>query len=142
MLFPICHVASHLMFTTDSLSRSRAHLWPLQTSHTEDRVCPAGCQPHTFPLLQPWLWKRVGSWDHQLNGHEFEQTLGDREGQGSLACHTPWGHKERLNHNPWSPEREQGKKGEKPCLKRYLPRSSPDKSLKFQELVKYQRNHI
>ena len=25
-------------------------------------------------------------WHHQLNGHEFEQTEGDREGQGSLAC--------------------------------------------------------
>ena len=25
-------------------------------------------------------------WDHQLNGHEFEQTPGDSEGQGSLAC--------------------------------------------------------
>ena len=31
---------------------------------------------------------------HQLNGHEFEQTSGDREGQGSLACCSPWGHKE------------------------------------------------
>ena len=33
-------------------------------------------------------------WHHQLNGHEFEQTLGDREVQGSLACCGPWGHKE------------------------------------------------
>ena len=31
---------------------------------------------------------------HQLNGNEFEQTLGDSEGQGSLACCSPWGHKE------------------------------------------------
>ena len=31
---------------------------------------------------------------HQLNGHEFEQTPGDSEGQGSLACCGPWGHKE------------------------------------------------
>ena len=28
----------------------------------------------------------VVGWHHQLNGHEFEQTLGDSEGQGSLAC--------------------------------------------------------
>ena len=39
----------------------------------------------------------------RLNGHEFEQTQGDSEGQGSLACCCPWGHKEldateRLNH--------------------------------------------
>ena len=31
-------------------------------------------------------------WHHWLNGHEFEQTLGDSEGQGSLACCSPWGH--------------------------------------------------
>ena len=33
-------------------------------------------------------------WHHQLNGHEFEQTQRDNEGQGSLACCTPWGRKE------------------------------------------------
>ena len=33
-------------------------------------------------------------WHHQLNGHQFEQTLGDSEGQGSLECCSPWGHKE------------------------------------------------
>ena len=43
-------------------------------------------------------------WHHQLNEHEFEQTPGDGEGQGSLACCSPWGHKEldmteRLNNN-------------------------------------------
>ena len=30
----------------------------------------------------------------QLNGHEFEQTLGDSKGQGRLACCIPWGCKE------------------------------------------------
>ena len=43
-------------------------------------------------------------WHHQLKGHEFEHTPGDGEGQGSLACCSPWGHKEsnmteRLNDN-------------------------------------------
>ena len=38
------------------------------------------------------------------NGHEFEQTLGDNGGQGSLVCCSPWGHKEtdtteQLNSN-------------------------------------------
>ena len=42
-------------------------------------------------------------WHHQLSGQEFEQTLGDGKGQGSLACSSPWGHKElntteRLNN--------------------------------------------
>ena len=31
---------------------------------------------------------------HQVNGHEFEQTPGDCEGQGRLACCSPWGCKE------------------------------------------------
>ena len=33
-------------------------------------------------------------WHHWLDGHEFEQTLGDGEGQESLQCFSPWGHKE------------------------------------------------
>ena len=33
-------------------------------------------------------------WHHRLNGHEFEQAPGDGEGQGSLACCGPGGHKE------------------------------------------------
>ena len=43
-------------------------------------------------------------WHHQLDGHEFEQTLEDGEGQESLLCCSPWAHKEsdmteRLNNN-------------------------------------------
>ena len=43
-------------------------------------------------------------WHHQLSGLEFEQSLGDSEGQGSLVCCIPWNHKEsdktqRLNNN-------------------------------------------
>ena len=30
-------------------------------------------------------------WHHQLNGPEFEQALGDGEGQGNLVCCSPWG---------------------------------------------------
>ena len=33
-------------------------------------------------------------WHRRLNGHEFEQTLGDSERQRSLVCASPWGHKE------------------------------------------------
>ena len=61
---------------------------------------------------RPWCWERLKAgeegdemvgWHHQLNGHEFEQALGD-EGQGSLACCSPWGRKEygrtvQLNNN-------------------------------------------
>ena len=43
-------------------------------------------------------------WYHRLNGHEFEQTLGDGDGQGGLECCSPRGRKqsarnERLNNN-------------------------------------------
>ena len=47
------------------------------------------------------------AWHHQLNGHEFEYTPGVGDGQGSLACCSPWGRKElytteRLNStNEW-----------------------------------------
>ena len=33
-------------------------------------------------------------WHHRLDGHEFEQSPGDVEVQGSLACCSPWGRKE------------------------------------------------
>ena len=43
-------------------------------------------------------------WHLQFNGHDFEQTQGDSEGQGSLVCCNPWGLKEsdmtkQLNNN-------------------------------------------
>ena len=33
-------------------------------------------------------------WNHQLNGHEFEQATGVGDGQGGLACCNSWGLKE------------------------------------------------
>ena len=63
----------------------------------------------------PGFWERLkageerddrdemAGWHHQLNGHEFAQSLGDGEGQGSLACCSLWDYKEldttdRLNN--------------------------------------------
>ena len=37
-------------------------------------------------------------WHQQLNGHEFEQTLGDSKEQGSLACYNTWGIIKRVGH--------------------------------------------
>ena len=54
---------------------------------------------------RPWCWERLRAggegddrgWDGSMasltHGHEFEQALGDGEGQGSLACCSPWGRK-------------------------------------------------
>ena len=33
-------------------------------------------------------------WHHRLDGHKFEHTVGVGDGQGGLACCSPWGHKE------------------------------------------------
>ena len=38
--------------------------------------------------------KEMVGWHHQFNGHGFGWTPGDSEGQGSLACCSPWGFKE------------------------------------------------
>ena len=43
----------------------------------------------------------VGS-HHRLDEHEFEQTPRDSEGQWSLACCSPWGHKERTQLSDWT----------------------------------------
>ena len=56
-----------------------------------------------------WRWEEKGmtedemvGWHHWLSGDEFEQTLGDSEGQGSLACCSPWGCKESDMIEQWS----------------------------------------
>ena len=46
----------------------------------------------------------MAGWHHQCNEHELGQTLGDGEGQGSLACCSPWSCEEwemtgQLNNN-------------------------------------------
>ena len=56
---------------------------------------------------QDWRQEEKGTaedemvgWYHQLDGHEFEQAPGVGDGQGSLACCSPWGHK-KLNTTAW-----------------------------------------
>ena len=50
------------------------------------------------------MTEEMAGWHHQLNGYEFEQALGDSEGQEILACCSPWDSKESdttewLNNN-------------------------------------------
>ena len=45
---------------------------------------------------------------NSINGHEFEQTLGDNEGQGSLACCSPCGHKEERSEERRVGQEEKG----------------------------------
>ena len=62
----------HLMGRTDSLEKT------LMLGKIEGR------------RRRGWQYEMVG-WHHWLNGHEFEQALGAGDGQGSLACCSPWG---------------------------------------------------
>ena len=73
----------HLMRRTDSLEKT------LMLGKTEDR------------RRRGWQDEMVG-WHHRLNGYEFEQTLGDGEGQGSLVCCSPWGHKCLTQLSDWT----------------------------------------
>ena len=61
----------------------------------------------------PWFWERLGAgegddrgWDGWMaspfNWHEFEQALGVGDRQGSLACWSPWGHKESDMTESWT----------------------------------------
>ena len=66
----------HLMWRTDSLEKTLMREWDWsweEKGTTEDEM--VGCH-------------------HWLNGHEFEQAPGVGDGQGSLACCSPWGRKE------------------------------------------------
>ena len=63
-----------------------------------------------------WRWEEKGmtegvmvGWHHWLSGHEFEQALGDGGGQGSLACCSPWSHKEL--DTTWVTEQQQHSSG-------------------------------
>ena len=79
------------------------------------RAAPVSSSPgdsNQKPRLSPlnhgkWLLPSKGmtkdemvGWHHRLDGHEFEQALGIGDGQGSLACCHPCGHKE-LDTTEW-----------------------------------------
>ena len=52
----------------------------------------------------------IVGWHHRFNGHEFEQTQGDSEGQGSLACCRPCGHRES-DRTEWLNNNDKSTKG-------------------------------
>ena len=74
----------------------------------------------------------MAGWHHLLDGHEFEQAPGVGDGQGSLVCCSPWGHREwdttkRLNNN-----RETNTRGNAGFRRRGRKRPTP--SLQTQRL--------
>ena len=87
--------------------------WALGNITTNKASGGNGSPARLFPPDAGKLWRqeekgttedKMVGWHHWLNGHEFEQTPGDSEGQGSLVCCSPWDCKElnmteQLNKN-------------------------------------------
>ena len=79
------------------IKKNRSHVWVISydicliyfTYCDNLWVHPCCCRWHYFVFL--WL---SSIHVHRLNGHEFEEALGAVDGQGSLACCSPWGRKE------------------------------------------------
>ena len=60
---------------------------------TDSRKDPGAGKNRMQEEKRPIEDEMVG-WHHRLDGHEFGQARGGGDGQGSLACCSPWGHKE------------------------------------------------
>ena len=94
----------HWIFTGRTHAESEAPiLWPPNVKSRFTRKDPDARKDRGQEEMGATEDKMVG-WHHWLNGHEFEQTLGDSEGQGSLPCCSLWGHGESditwwLNNN-------------------------------------------
>ena len=66
--------------------------------------------PFTVILSLPWSRQEetgttedeIVEWHHWLTSYEFEQILAHGEGQGSLACCSPWGHKVQTRLSNWT----------------------------------------
>jgi len=65
---------------------------------------------------------------HRLNGREFEQTLGEGEGQGSLVCCSPWGHKE-LDTTELNNSNDVNAKGKLPKMTKFGQNYNSDDTL-------------
>ena len=68
--------SGHLVWRTDSLEKT---------------LMPGKIEGRRRGGRQRMRWLE---WHHRLDGHELEQAPGVGDGQGSLACYSPWGHKE------------------------------------------------
>ena len=110
--FPHCQLPSHQQIQSTVTSRKRSQStqpWILFGSIVAEAEAPIFWPPDVKSQLtgkdpdaeKYWRQKEKGmaedemvGWHHWHNGHEFQQTLGDSEGQGNLSCYCPWDHKE------------------------------------------------
>ena len=68
------------------------HVWPLDAKRQLIRKDPDAGKD--WRQEEGTTEDKIVGWHHRLDGHGFEQALGDGEGRGSLPCCSPWGHKE------------------------------------------------
>ena len=76
-------------------------LWPLDVKNWLTGKDPDAGKDWRQEKKRMTETEKVG-WHHWLNGHEFEQTLGDGEGQGSLECCNQWVAKSRIQQSDWT----------------------------------------
>ena len=76
--------------------------WLSDKQQQKKKNPPTNAERHKRFRLHPWIGKIP--WSRKW--HEFEQTLGDSKGQGSLACCSIWGH--RVGHDLVSEQWQQG----------------------------------
>ena len=57
-----------------------------------------GCESWALKKAECQRIDEMVGWHHRLKGHEFNQALGVGDGQGSLACYSPWG-TQRVRHD-------------------------------------------
>ena len=62
--------------------------------YADDTTLMAESKEELNSLLMRVTEDEMVGWHHHLTGHEFEQTLGNSKGQGSLVCCSSWGYKE------------------------------------------------
>ena len=72
--------------------------WPPDVENWLIRKDPDAGKDWRFPEEKGATEDEMVGWHHWLNGHEFEQAPGVGDGQGSLICCSPWGHR-RVQHN-------------------------------------------
>ena len=71
----------------------------------------------------------IFGWHHRLNGHQFEQTPGNGEGQRSLVCCNPRGHKESDKTSDWTTTTTEGEgteKGPKKMFEEIIAKKFPN----------------
>ena len=76
-------------------------LWPLDVKRWLIRKAPDAGKDWGQEEKGPTEDEMVG-WHHRLDGCGFEQALGDGDGQGGLACCSPWGFKESTRWSDWT----------------------------------------